>query len=432
MTLSKTYPALIWLGAASLGLMLAACGSGGISTSAVSGQALTEASIAGAITLKDSSVQTQTRTAVMQADGTFSVEVAGLSAPYLLRAEWTDSTGPQRLYAVSEGSGNVDINAITDAAYVHASSGYDEEEIFEHSDQGGKGGTADRARALLAGLSTALAPLFDRYGITSVGIDRMAVRALLKDVMVKVQLGVVTVTNRATGAVIFVGPLSDLASGTFNAANMPAGPGAPPPSTCTSFAYSAYGDCQPGDTQSRTVVTRSPAGCSGGLPITSQACTYVPPANPCTSFTYAAYGACQVNNTQTRAVLTSAPTRCSGGAPITSQACVYAPPVACTSFTYSAFGACQMTSTQTRTVLTSVPTGCGGGSPVTSQACVYTTPTDGGALYTRYCAGCHGNAKKGSTPSAIQGAINSNRGGMGSAALMALTPTQVAAISAAP
>ena len=57
-----------------------------------------------------------------------------------------------------------------------------------------------------------------------------------------------------------------------------------------------------------------------------------------------------------------------------------------------------------------------------------TKPIDGAALYTQYCAGCHGTSKKGSTALAIQNAIDSNRGGMGS--LKFLTPEQAAAIAA--
>lgn len=108
------------------------------------------------------------------------------------------------------------------------------------------------------------------------------------------------------------------------------------------------------------------------------------------------------------------------------------PPTAttCTSFTYSAWGACQSNSTQTRTVASSSPAGCTGGAPVLSQACVYVAPIDGAALYTQYCANCHGNGKKGKSASAIQTAINNNTGGMGS--LSGLTAAQVAAISAAP
>ena len=109
------------------------------------------------------------------------------------------------------------------------------------------------------------------------------------------------------------------------------------------------------------------------------------------------------------------------------------PPVStCTSFTYSAFGACQPSNLQVRTVLTSSPASCTGGAPVLTQACTYVPPIDGAALYTQYCAGCHGNGKKGSSASSIQTAINNNVGGMGSASLRALTAAQVAAIAAAP
>lgn len=52
---------------------------------------------------------------------------------------------------------------------------------------------------------------------------------------------------------------------------------APPPQTCTSFTYSDWGACQPDGTQTRTVISSSPAGCTGGTPVLSQSCTYVPP-----------------------------------------------------------------------------------------------------------------------------------------------------------
>ena len=44
--------------------------------------------------------------------------------------------------------------------------------------------------------------------------------------------------------------------------------------TCTSFTYSNWGECQSNNKQTRTVTSSSPAGCSGGNPIISQACTY--------------------------------------------------------------------------------------------------------------------------------------------------------------
>jgi hypothetical protein len=69
----------------------------------------------------------------------------------------------------------------------------------------------------------------------------------------------------------------------------------PPPATCTSFTYSGWGACQSNNTQTRTVTASSPAGCTGGTPLTSQSCTYVQP-QACTSYTYT-LGACQPNGT---------------------------------------------------------------------------------------------------------------------------------------
>jgi fibronectin type 3 domain-containing protein len=52
---------------------------------------------------------------------------------------------------------------------------------------------------------------------------------------------------------------------------------------------------------------------------------------------------------------------------------------------------------------------------------------DGATLYMNNCDGCHGSSKRGKSATAIQNAINSNRGGMGS--LNFLTPAEITAIS---
>jgi len=45
--------------------------------------------------------------------------------------------------------------------------------------------------------------------------------------------------------------------------------------TCTFFTYSAWGACQSDNTQTRTVTSSSPSGCTGGTPILTQSCTFV-------------------------------------------------------------------------------------------------------------------------------------------------------------
>ncbi len=48
------------------------------------------------------------------------------------------------------------------------------------------------------------------------------------------------------------------------------------PPTCASWTYSEWSDCQPDGTKTRTIVSSSPSGCSGGNPVLTEPCTYVP------------------------------------------------------------------------------------------------------------------------------------------------------------
>ncbi|MCX6720756.1 MAG: DUF1566 domain-containing protein [Candidatus Staskawiczbacteria bacterium] len=90
--------------------------------------------------------------------------------------------------------------------------------------------------------------------------------------------------------------------------------------TCTAFTYSDWGTCSAGGTQTHTIATQSPAGCTGGSPILSQSCT--PPVVPtCTSFTYSDWGTCSAGGSQTRTVATQSPSGCTGGTPVLSRSC---------------------------------------------------------------------------------------------------------------
>jgi hypothetical protein len=52
-----------------------------------------------------------------------------------------------------------------------------------------------------------------------------------------------------------------------------------PPQTCASFTYSTWQPttCPANQTQTRTVTSSSPSGCTGGTPVTTQSCAYIPP-----------------------------------------------------------------------------------------------------------------------------------------------------------
>ncbi|MBI5545761.1 MAG: hypothetical protein HY901_17875, partial [Deltaproteobacteria bacterium] len=225
----------------------------------------------------------------------------------------------------------------------------DDSDGDDAEEQSGRSAAESNLERILNALRPVLQPLFDLYGVPADPIvdGRMdpSLRAMLRDVRIQIRGGRVIVTNRLTGGVIFFGRLSDLSSGTFNAENMPPGPGTTPPATCV-YTYSAWDTCPSSGTQTRTVISATPAGCTG-TPVLSQPCTYVPPTPVACSYTYSAWDTCQSSGTQTRTVTSPSPAGCSG-TPVLSQSCTYVTP-AC-SYTYSAWGACQSNGTQTRTV----------------------------------------------------------------------------------
>jgi hypothetical protein len=395
------------------------------SKSTVYGVASLDSTADGTVAVQDSSIPAQEKTALVSSDGTYTVDVSGLKAPFMLRAKSSDREGNSyTLYSISKNGGRTGINSFSDTAVTVSAEGRDRDVLYEQRDHDETRRIADKYEGVIESLRTVLAPLFALYE-TSGSMDSDdddddgVLRAMLLDVKFTVKDGKVIVTNRQTGGIIFSGLLDDLAAGTFYPENMPAGPGGstactytydawsacqsdgmqtrnllssspagctgtpvlsqtctyiPPTPTACTYTYGAWGACLSSGTQIRSLLSSSPAGCTG-TPVLTQPCAYVPPVTTCTSFTYSPWGVCQSNNTQTRTVTSSSPAGCTGGTPILTQPCTYVPPVTtCTSFTYSPWGACQSNNTQTRTVTSSSPSGCTGGTPVLSQPCTYVPP----------------------------------------------------------
>jgi len=60
---------------------------------------------------------------------------------------------------------------------------------------------------------------------------------------------------------------------------------APQSTTCSTFTYSNWSPttCPVNQTQTRTVASQSPSGCTGGTSVLTQSCTYTPPTTPSSS-----------------------------------------------------------------------------------------------------------------------------------------------------
>jgi hypothetical protein len=401
----RTVKRAIGLSLSALFVALVGCGSQTPTAQDVdetlSGIVSSDGAVDSTVTLTDASDPAQRRTASVDDAGAFSFHVAGLTAPYLLEARSTRDGQTVRLASFAVGAGWANISPITDAA------------VTATSDEAAAGGTegdvmrrrAKRFETIVALLQAELKPLLDAYEVPADAFSARApnpsLRSMLEDVRFEVAMGNVVVRNRASGGVIFTGPLSDLASGSFDAGSIPgvaAGGGTPPPALSGDALYAAKcsGCHGPLATSTRRGRTAAQITAMHGSMVTAAeaeaiagALAVAPAPTPatCSSFTYSGWGACQPGNTQTRTVTASSPAGCTGGAPVLSQSCTYVPPTTtCTSFTYSAWGACQSNDTQTRTVTASSPAGCGGGSPVLSQSCTYVPPPPP----TTSCTTCHG------------------------------------------
>lgn len=222
---------LVLVGAAVAGLALSGCGSaesGDASSAASTVSGVVSSDVpASSVALRDASNPASARTTVPGADGSFSFDAAGLAPPFVLRAE----NGRDALYTIVLRSGNADINELTNVAVAGAVRGEDADEAWsrwgEHEDEEEREHDgADRIGSVIRDLRTVLKPLFDLYHVARIGGDDddgdvSGMRALLRDVSFTVKDHVVTVTNRATGGVIFSGPLNNLASGVFHPENMP-------------------------------------------------------------------------------------------------------------------------------------------------------------------------------------------------------------------
>src|SRR5512146_2833499 len=100
--------------AAMVSFVLGGCGLNGsqntpaaskASKSTVFGVASLDSTSTGTVSVQDSSVPAQEKTAAISSNGTYTVDVSGLKSPFLLRAVWTDREGNKRMYSASTKGG---------------------------------------------------------------------------------------------------------------------------------------------------------------------------------------------------------------------------------------------------------------------------------------------------------------------------------------
>lgn len=222
---------------AALSLSLSGCGgsgNGALSSQVVSGVASVGATLAGQVSLKDTSTTPQVKTAVIGNDGTYAIDVTGMKAPYILQATGTAGGTSYTLHSYADGTGTANINPLSNVVVASAADVDDPAQVYANPDPATLHKIGANLQAAVSALLAELQPLLLQYNaqntnpITTQYIaNHLGLDEMLDYVKITMANGVLTISNAQTGAVIFTGKISDIAHGTFNTGSMPPPPTAP-------------------------------------------------------------------------------------------------------------------------------------------------------------------------------------------------------------
>lgn len=214
--------------------LLASCGGGGGGgggASTVSGVAAAGAPIVGSVTLKDSGNPAKTKGAIIDADGSFSIDVGGLTPPFILRANGIVGSTAYTLYSFTQGAGTANINPFSNFAVALASGGLDPATIYAVPSAGTIQTITSKFPVTITDIQTRLQVLLALYDAAKVDpvtssftANHTGLDEILDMVSVDLSAGVITLRNKATNAVIFTTQASNFAAGILDASKIPTPP----------------------------------------------------------------------------------------------------------------------------------------------------------------------------------------------------------------
>ena len=428
-------------------LSFALTGCGTSQQDGVTGVASSGAPIIGAISLQDSSEPAQIRGTTTTGDGSFAFEVNGLRPPFVLKVEWTDSTGHHRMYSFTEEPGTANINPFSNVVFIGAAGISDEILAAGDLEPALIRNVAARHRVVTESLRTVLAPLFDLYQTGQDPVtdefeaDHTGLDAMFDDVRIYVSSGMIIVSNNRTSELIYKGPIDNIASGTFNPQCMPNSQTTGATADGAALYANKCGSChgqlaasrKKGATADRiqSAISRNAGGMGYLSTLTAAevqaiadalATAPTPPSTPTTTSTSApADGAVLYADNCGSCHGLLAASRKKGRTASQIQSAISA----------NAGGMgylSALTAAEVQAIANALVTSS---TPPSTQTTTPTAPTDGAVLYADNCGSCHGqlaaSRKKGRSAGQVQAAISANAGGMGY--LSSLTTVEVQAIA---
>jgi hypothetical protein len=212
--------------------LLTGCrGNGGDSvapqTSSISGVAAAGAPIFGSVTLRDSK-GIERGPVVIDTDGSFSLDVQGLTPPFLLKA--TGSSGGQTysLFSVATGTGTANINPFT-SVILQLATTIEPETFYTNPALPSSPITSASLEAATRAVHSLLAPIFTKYGIADfsplcgryLANPDNKLDAVLDLIFFKVENGDLIIYNKMDGSILASGSLADTASITLDLTKFP-------------------------------------------------------------------------------------------------------------------------------------------------------------------------------------------------------------------
>lgn len=194
--------------------LMAGCGGGGsggtgATALSVTGVAAAGAPLIGTVTLKDSSSTSRQLSTSTAANGSFSFDVSGLTAPFLLQATGTAAGHSYTLYSMVSSAGNCSINPLTHLAVTMANAGQDPSGVFMSPTPARMQTLSGSLQAAVMTVQSKLAPLITQVGAASANIitDQYSANSQGLDLLFDLATftignGSLSITSASNGAVI--------------------------------------------------------------------------------------------------------------------------------------------------------------------------------------------------------------------------------------
>ena len=214
--------------------LLAGCGGGGGgggtpsgSSLTISGVAAAGAPLAGTVYLKDSSSPAKSTYAAIGADGSFSLDLSGMTAPFILKGVGTVNGTDFTLYSIAVAGGRANINPLTNMAVILANGNLDPAALYTTPSPATLRSVAANLPQAIATVQTALQPTLAKFGAADLDFiadpftaDHQGLDLMLDMVGISVANGNVTVVDRQADNTVQM-TVSGFAAGSIDLVDSP-------------------------------------------------------------------------------------------------------------------------------------------------------------------------------------------------------------------